>query len=50
MNWTKNVEICFNKINNEGDLDSLKKYQEESIKNLTGLIKMVQGNLDGPVR
>jgi len=41
MNWAKNVEIAFNKINVDGDLDAMKKYSKDLIEGLTGLIKMV---------
>jgi len=50
MNWSRNIEQCFDKMNIEGDLDALKKYQTESNVHLTGLIKMVQGKLDSSLR
>lgn len=50
MSWSRKVEECFDAINNEGDLDALKRYQVESNDNLTNLIKMVQGKLDNGVR
>lgn len=50
MSWSRNVEQCFDKMNIDGDLDALKKYQAESNIHLTGLIKMVQGKLDSSLR
>jgi dynein heavy chain len=40
-----NVEDCFNKISNGSNVNALKDAYKSSVELLTGLIKMVQGEL-----
>lgn len=47
--WSKQVEDCFLKLQG-GDINSMKNYLDESIKLLTDLIGMVQGDLAKPMR
>jgi dynein heavy chain, axonemal len=47
--WCRNVEDCFKAIAN-GNLDAIKTLLDQSRKELTDLIKMVQGDLDRPLR
>lgn len=47
--WCSAVEECFNKLSS-GDVNAMKDYREKCIANLTDLIKLVQGNLDRPMR
>lgn len=48
VNWVTNVETAFNQL--KGNPNAMKKALEEQIKSLTDLIKMVQGDLERPVR
>lgn len=50
MAWCSKVEEAFKKIVNEGKLEAMKECLKFGIENLTNLIKMVQGDLDRPVR
>jgi dynein heavy chain len=46
--WVKNVEAAFAAL--KGNPNSMKKAFEDQVESLTGLIKMVQGDLERPVR
>lgn len=47
--WCRDVEKSFTDIQS-GDLDSLKNIKKKSDLELIGLIKLVQGDLDRPLR
>lgn len=47
--WSTNVEDAFQKLQG-GNMNSLKDYLTTAIELLTQLIKMVQGDLDKPLR
>lgn len=48
--WSKAVEECFLKIQKNGDVNAMKNFLDESIKQLNELISMVQGDLSKPLR
>ena len=48
VNWVKNVETAFQAL--KGNPNSMKKAFDDQVQSLTDLIKMVQGDLDKPLR
>ena len=48
VTWVRNVESAL--LAFKGDPNSMKKCYEKQVESLTDLIKMVQGNLDRPLR
>ena len=47
--WCRNVENCFKEIAS-GNLDAIKTLKQKSVDELVALIKMVQGDLERPLR
>lgn len=47
--WCRNVEQCFKDIAS-GNLDAIKTLKQKSVDELVALIKMVQGDLERPLR
>ena len=48
VTWVRNVELAFKEL--KANPNSMKKAFEDQVKSLTDLIKMVQGDLDRPLR